>query len=324
MMNHESRTGVNENRPSPGTGLMGPAVPSGLAEAAERALARPVVGLSPCAGGDINSALRLDLEGGETAFLKYRAGAGVDEFKDEAAALGWLAEPDVIPVPRVLAVLEQETCPGLILQWLDPGPALAASGEEDLARGLTGLHRSGADFHGQRAPGSSSGEVRLGRATLVAAGSESPESGFSGLYASRLEDLARQASRNGAIDREGAAAISSLAEQIERFSGPALPPSRLHGDLWSGNVLADRAGHPWLIDPASYGGHPEVDLAMLDLFGTLSPRFLAAYEEVSPLPEGRSDRISLWQIQPLLVHAVLFGGHYGGAAARNAVGYIGR
>ena len=46
----------------------------------------------------------------------------------------------------------------------------------------------------------------------------------------------------------------------------AEPPSRIHGDLWSGNVLWS-GGRGWLIDPAAHGGHRETDLAMLDLFG---------------------------------------------------------
>ena len=75
-------------------------------------------------------------------------------------------------------------------------------------------------------------------------------------------------------------------------------------------VLADRTGRPWLIDPAAYGGHREVDLAMLALFGRVPARTLAAYEEVSPLADGWRDRVELWQLFPLLVHAVLFGGGY--------------
>ncbi|MDT4943235.1 MAG: hypothetical protein QOJ34_3324, partial [Pseudonocardiales bacterium] len=91
---------------------------------------------------------------------------------------------------------------------------------------------------------------------------------------------------------------------------PVEPPARLHGDLWAGNVLADRSGRPWLIDPAAYGGHREVDLAMLDLFGEIPPRAIAAYDEVVPLADGWRERIPLWQLFPLLVHAVLFGGGY--------------
>ena len=54
--------------------------------------------------------------------------------------------------------------------------------------------------------------------------------------------------------------------------GPPEPPARLHGDLWSGNVMADAHGRPWLIDPSAYGGHREIDLAMLRLFGAPSER----------------------------------------------------
>jgi fructosamine-3-kinase len=77
-----------------------------------------------------------------------------------------------------------------------------------------------------------------------------------------------------------------------RVDAPAEPPARLHGALWSGNVLADRDGRPWLIDPAAYGGHREVDLAMLDLFGHIPPRTAAAYDEVAPVADGWGERVA--------------------------------
>jgi fructosamine-3-kinase len=80
--------------------------------------------------------------------------------------------------------------------------------------------------------------------------------------------------------------------------------------MWSGNVLADRAGRPWLIDPAAYGGHREMDLAMLALFGSVPARRISAYDEAHPLAPGWEERVGLWQLFPLLVHAVLFGGGY--------------
>ena len=100
------------------------------------------------------------------------------------------------------------------------------------------------------------------------------------------------------------------------------PPARLHGDLWSGNVLwtADAAV---LIDPAAHGGHREADLAMLALFGAPHlERVLAAYAEAAPLADGWRDRVLLHQVHPLLLHAVLFGGGYGAQAVRAAARYV--
>ena len=118
--------------------------------------------------------------------------------------------------------------------------------------------------------------------------------------------------------------MERVCERLDELAGAPEPPARLHGDLWSGNVMADSRGRPWLIDPSAYGGHREVDLAMLRLFGAPSARVFAAYEEVAPLAPGWEQRVELWQLLPLIVHAVLFGGSYRGAAERIARRYAGR
>ena len=111
--------------------------------------------------------------------------------------------------------------------------------------------------------------------------------------------------------------VAPVIDRIEELVGPEEPPSRLHGDLWSGNVHAS-GGRPYLIDPAAYGGHREVDLAMLQLFGSPSARTLAAYDEVHPRADGHEQRVPLYQLLPLLVHAILFGGSYTAAVGRAA------
>ena len=78
-----------------------------------------------------------------------------------------------------------------------------------------------------------------------------------------------------------------------------------------------------LIDPAAHGGHREVDLAMLRLFGSPGARVFDAYHEAAPLADGHDQRVPLWQLFPLLVHALLFGGSYGSSAERAARSLVG-
>ncbi|WP_062202553.1 fructosamine kinase family protein [Demequina salsinemoris] len=95
-------------------------------------------------------------------------------------------------------------------------------------------------------------------------------------------------------------------------------PSRIHGDLWAGNLLFGRDGTV-LIDPAAHGGHGETDLAMLALFGAPHlDAIYAGYQEVSPLRAGWRGRIALHQLHPLAVHAVGHGRSYGVALTRAA------
>ena len=129
------------------------------------------------------------------------------------------------------------------------------------------------------------------------------------------------ARERGALPAAAIAAVERVAGALDDLVGPPEPPARLHGDLWGGNVMADTEGRPWLIDPSAYGGHREVDLAMLRLFGGTSERVFDAYAERSPLADGWRERIELYQLLPLLVHALLFGGSYADAAHRAARRY---
>ena len=131
-------------------------------------------------------------------------------------------------------------------------------------------------------------------------------------YGVRLSDLAARCGLEGLVTRVVARLPSLLPSD-----GPAL----VHGDLWWGNVLAGEDGRAWLIDPSVHGGHPEEDLAMLALFGSVPDHLLRAYQEVRPLAPGWAERVALFQLYPLLVHAVLFGGSYHGRAEEVARRY---
>jgi fructosamine-3-kinase len=265
----------------------------------------------PVGGGDINEAYRVVLSDGREAFVKTRADAEPGEYASEAAGLQWLAEPDALRVPEVLAVDEG----WLALEWIERG-GLHAAGEEELGRGLAELHGAGApcfgSFRGADGERAWLGSLRLPNA---------PASDWPSFYAQRrLAPLARIAHERHALSAAGWRAVERVCERLCELCGPAEPPARLHGDLWFGNVLGDAQGRPWLIDPAAYGGHREVDLAMLALFGDAT-RTIAAYREVAPLAEGWEERVELYQLLPLLAHAALFGGSYQQSAERTAQRY---
>ncbi|CAN5159627.1 fructosamine kinase family protein [soil metagenome] len=286
---------------------------STLRDAVAAALGRPVARLRQVAGGDLNDAYAAELDGGARVFVKSAADAAPGAFTREAEGLRWLSEPGALPVARVLAVADDPPGPRfLALEWIQRGASSARS-DELLGRGLAALHAAGAPSFG------GDSDVVLGPLTLPNA----PLDDWPQFYATRrLEPLARMAADRGALPDAALHLLDRLTRRLDGLCGPAEPPARLHGDLWSGNVLTDEDGQPWLIDPAAYGGHREVDLAMLRLFGSPGPRVLAAYEEITPLAPGHEDRIALWQVMPLLAHAVLFGGGYGSSAVAAMRRYV--
>ncbi len=261
-------------------------------------------------GGDINEAFHVVLADGAEAFVKTRADAPAGEYAAEAAGLRWLAQPGAVRTPRVLELDERY----LALEWIEPSPSgrVDAAAAQELGRGLAATHQAGAPCFGMAAP------ARFGSLSL----SNEPTADWPSFYAERrLRPLARIARDRGALAAPAIAAVEAVCERLPQLVGAAEPPARLHGDLWSGNVLVDAAARPWLIDPSAYGGHREVDLAMLRLFGAPPERVFDAYEELAPLAEGWRERVQLYQLLPLLVHALLFGGSYAGAVERVARRY---
>ncbi|HST56024.1 MAG TPA: fructosamine kinase family protein [Solirubrobacteraceae bacterium] len=279
-------------------------------------------------GGDLNEAWRVTLADGSTAFVKTRADARPGEYALEATQLAWLGEPGAVRVPAVLEVDDRY----LVLEWVEPG-RLDDAGAQELGRGLARIHAAGAPCFGNMGRASAGGSggdggvVGSGEAQAPATfGSlqlpNDPMADWASFYRERrLLPLAKLAHDRRALSPGALHALERVCERVEELAGPAEPPARLHGDLWAGNVHADARGHPWLIDPSAYGGHREIDLAMLRLFGTPSAHVFAAYEELTPLADGWEQRVQLWQLLPLLVHALLFGGSYGAAVEQIARHY---
>lgn len=288
----------------------------GLGEAVADALGSRVVSRQPVPGGDIDQAERVELADGRTTFVKHprRNGPrGTGRYLAESHGLLWLAGASQLRVPEVLAVADDDETltPFLALAWIEPAPP-AVDHDDQLGRGLAALHRTGTTQFG------------LDRDNVLATLPQrnDPCPTWAEFYATRrLEPLARRAVDVGRLPTSFLADLDRLAGRLDELVGPPEPPARLHGDLWSGNVVIGPRGRPWLVDPAVYGGHREVDLAMMRLFGGFGPRCFAAYEEAFPLADGHEERVALYQLYPLLAHAVLFGGTYGQAVQRTMVRY---
>jgi len=261
-------------------------------------------------GGDVAESYRIGLADGRTVFAKTYRAPPAGFFTTEANGLRWLREPAVLPVPDVLAVSDGDdgTPPRLVLEWIDRRAGSGSpEGDEEFGRALARLHRAGS--------------VSFGRDDRRTTGSlalpNDPCATWVEFYGERrLGALLEIARDRHALPAPALTKLERTIGQLDAIGGPVEPAARLHGDLWAGNRLIDRADRSWLIDPACHGGHREYDLAMMRLFGGFGPACFAGYVAEWPLADGWEARVPLHQIAPLIVHAVKFGGGYAAAAER--------
>jgi len=279
-------------------------VEAALRAALGAALGSEVASVRGVAGGDINEAYEIALGDGRRLFAKANARSPRGMFAAEARGLAWLAEAGALRIPQVVAVAAPEAATQFPVLELVATDRPARDFDERLGRGLAALHRRGAPGFGldhdnfvgslpqENAAASSWPEFYRGR---------------------RLEPLLRRAADRGLASSRMREGFHRLFAALDELCGPPEPPARLHGDLWGGNLLCDERGAPVLIDPAVYGGHREIDLAMMRLFGGFGARVFEAYDEAAPLADGHGERVTLYQLYPLMVHVNLFGGGYVGS-----------
>ncbi len=283
-------------------------LPGPLAEEIQQALERRfnepvrIDGTSPVGGGCISNTQRLDTDHGPF-FLKTNSTSPAGMFTAEAKGLAALHGVGVLPVPEPISVAETEGArPAYLLTtWLEPGSP-GPDFFEDFGRRFALLHRKG------------TGE-RYGFESDNFLGSTPQPNGWSDDWVAFFREkrlgyqlrLARRNGYTGELQRLGDRLLGRLDGYLR---APEEPPTLLHGDLWNGNYLCNSAGQAVIIDPATYYGRREADLAMTHLFGGFSRAFYRAYEEEWPLAPGSEDRLEIYKLYHLLNHLNLFGSGY--------------
>ena len=271
------------------------------------ATGRGVESARPLPGGCIAEVYRVFLDDDSTVVIKLARGGGL---ATEADMLGYLAGHSPLPVPGLI-VAEDHL---LILSDLGGGGRLTAASERDAAEHIAALHQVTAPRFG------------FDRDTLIG-----PLVQPNPQYANwvdffreqRLMYMARMARERGQLSRRTFMMVKGLADKLESYLTEPPQPALIHGDLWTGNVLVAGDRIAGFVDPAIYFADPEIELAFSTLFGTFGEAFFTRYAELAPLRPGFFEtRRDLYNLYPLLVHTVLFGGAYAASVERTLETYL--
>lgn len=269
-----------------------------------KTLDRSITNISAVHGGDISKAYRIDTPN-ESYFLKLNSAVNsLKMFQTEAYGLQLINETKTIKTPKVLEYNIFQNTAFLLMEFIESKPPLSKD-FENLGHQLAELHKCSSEHFG------------LDQDNFIGSlhQSNKPNATWVDFYATerllwQLE-LAKQKKLLSKNECPSAQKIKDVLKPLFTDIKPAL----LHGDLWGGNYLISENGEPYLIDPAVYYGHHEVDIAMTKLFGGFDESFYNAYYSNFKRDENTSNRIEIYQLYYLLVHLNLFGSSYYGSVA---------
>ncbi len=259
-----------------------------------------ISGFEPVTGGDINFSYCLTDTAGQKYFLKFNHKSLYPSMlAKEANGLLALQQHSDFIIPVIIKQAESINHQYLLLQWIEQGSP-AKDFWESFAASLAVMHRQQQSFFGWPE------DNFIGSLPQP----NSIHNSWSSFYSHcRIMPLAIELFNRSHWEKQDIDRTESLCDKLHNIFPPE-QPSLLHGDLWAGNFMISPNGKPVLIDPAVYYGHREMDIAMSLLFGGFDQRFYEAYNNIFPMKTGWKTRIQLAQLYPVMVHAILFGGHY--------------
>jgi protein-ribulosamine 3-kinase len=265
-------------------------------------LNQPISSFYPVSGGDISRAFRVDTPK-NSYFVKINQSTNAFEmFQAEANGLQLIEETKTISTPKVVALDSFEGSSFLVLELIET-KSPSSNDFKSLGSKLAELHKHTASNFGLK---ENNFIGSLPQSNVL-------NSSWVNFYTiERLLPQLNMAKQRGFLSENECPSENLIVSNLENLFDN-VKPSLLHGDLWGGNYLISKDCMPYLIDPAVYYGHHEVDIAMSSLFGGFSDDFYQAYHSAHPKDSKTASRIAIYQLYYLLVHLNLFGRSYYGS-----------
>lgn len=270
--------------------------------------------LAPVSGGSINDAYQV-ITDQQTYFIKTRSGVSADFFQKEQNNLLLLRQTHTARLPQPFGEWYDPISKRgfLVLEWIE-GQATPKS-EEQLGYDLALLHSCYGHAFGNQE------DNYIG---LLPQPNGWAQDWATFFRDQRIGFQVELGKKKGVISGNRLRKLEKLRDRLDSLLSHQPNPSLLHGDLWSGNWIPGPEGKPYLIDPASYYGDRELDLAFTECFGGYSDSFYHAYQEQFPLSDSYSDRKPLYILLFLLIHLNLFGEAYGSRVDQILNYYVGK
>lgn len=254
-------------------------------------------------GGCINQSYRVSSNNAEY-FVKLNDASQVEMFAAEALGLKQMYVTKTITVPQPICYGTAGNSSYIVLQWLNLGSGNSQIYQE-MGRQLAAMHRQGTSqrFGWER-------NNTIGSTPQINTWTDS----WADFFAEhRIGYQLKLAKRRGGSFPDPTKVINAVRNKLANRQPKA---SLVHGDLWSGNAAIATDGSPVILDPATYYGDRETDVAMTELFGGFPTVFYNGYNEAWQLDSGYQQRKSIYNLYHVLNHFNLFGGGYANQAKR--------
>ncbi|MCX6047215.1 MAG: fructosamine kinase family protein, partial [Chloroflexi bacterium] len=251
-------------------------------------------------------------DGAYAVFVKLSEAAnGLEQFELELAGLQLLSARSGVPTPTQIGNIVVEGGTLMVLeavQAVERGPRQWRQIGQALAR----IHQTKGDRYGLEMQGYFGPFYQDNRPLLD----------WPTFYAERrLWPRLIGAIDAGQMPTSTIRQMERLILRLPELCGPAIVPSLLHGDSQQNNFISTALG-AMVIDPATYYGHPEIDLAYIDVFQPVPDDVFAGYQEELPIDPGFAERRELWRIYAYLAIVTVDGPAYLGKLTEAIQRYV--